>query len=365
MIIIHFAEYASGGVATYLRNTIHAQIENPKISKIILFCSDTRSEQFDIKSTKILVVRYKYNRSFTGVFQLLNMVKKALKMNPDIIHFHSTFSGLGRLLVKEKRNFAVFYSSHGWAFLRQSDGKLKHRIYAKIEKILAIKTDKIVNISKYENTAALKYGFSKQKMLVIYNSIPPKVKSDVDIKSPFLLKDTIKLGFVGRLDSPKGFPFLKKALKSVDIPFELMVIGENVVDDIPMTISDEKRFHYMGWISHDRVDSYFQFIDFLVVPSLWEGFGLVALESMKNSKPVLSSDAGGLPEIVNNGINGFVFKSLSVQSFVEKFNQMVNSDMETLGKNGYITMTEKFDYQKLQDKLFNEYEKEVRKRNAK
>jgi len=362
LVIVHFAEYAYGGVATYLRNTILSQLQNKKVTKIILFCSESKSEKFEFKSKKFINIRYTYNRTLLGVFKMLFELRKAVLMHPDIIHLHSSFAGLGRIIISRKRSFSVIYSSHGWSFLRQSDSNFKHEIYAFIERILSLKTDKIVNISNFEQQAALKYKLPASKMIVIYNSIPSKRNSYKDVLSPFKETKTIKIGFVGRLDTPKGFPFLVKALQKVNYNFELMVIGKNIVDtEFNSRILNSDRIHYLGWIDHDDIDSYFKFIDFLIVPSLWEGFGLVALEAMKNSKPVLSSDAGGLPEIVDDGINGYTFETLSIDSFQEKFKKMVQSDMTRMGENGYEIMEKKFNYQKLQNQLFVVYQASIEK----
>lgn len=249
LVIVHFAEYAYGGVATYLRNTILSQLQNKEVSKVILFCSKSKSENFEFNSEKFINIRYSYNRSFFGVFKLLTELKKAVSMNPSVIHFHSTFAGLGRIILPKKRKFSVIYSSHGWAFLRQSDNSFKHSIYALVEKVLSLKTDKIINISNFEQRAALKYKLPASKMIVIYNSIPPQLNVDNKVISPFEKSDTIKIGFVGRLDAPKGFPFLVQALQGIDDKFELMVIGKSIVD----SKSDNQQYranniHYLGWI---------------------------------------------------------------------------------------------------------------------
>ncbi|MFC6294118.1 glycosyltransferase [Lactiplantibacillus daoliensis] len=365
MIIIHFAEYAYGGVASYLRSTIQSQCSNDKVNKVILFCSDEKSESFDFSSNKFVNVRYHYRRNLNGIFKMLTVAKKAISMKPDIIHFHSTFAGLCRLLIPLKRGYAVFYSSHGWSFLRQTDGELKHVIYALIERALSIKTDKIINISKFEQKAALKRRLPKGKMIVIYNSILPTVTIDKNIPSPFKNESTLKIGFIGRLDSPKGFPFLIKALNRMDLSWELMVIGESVVDDDePYKAVDESKIHFLGWIDHQYIDSYFAFLDFLIVPSRWEGFGLVALESMKNSKPVLASDAGGLPEIVKDGVNGYIFQKMSSESFERQFKKMKDSDLKKLGANGRRIMVDKFNYSYLQELLFKAYETELGEKNG-
>lgn len=48
----------------------------------------------------------------------------------------------------------------------------------------------------------------------------------------------------------------------------------------------------IGWINHDEIDSYYSLFDAVIIPSRWEGFGLVAIEAMKNAKAIIVSNRG-------------------------------------------------------------------------
>ena len=71
MFVVHFAEYASGGVATYIRLLINNQANDSEIKKIVLVISDKNSEDFYFDSEKVVVERYKYSRGFVGLFVLV------------------------------------------------------------------------------------------------------------------------------------------------------------------------------------------------------------------------------------------------------------------------------------------------------
>ena len=95
------------------------------------------------------------------------------KIKPDIIHVHSTWAGvLVRVpyLFLPKKNIRIVYSSHGWSFLMDVSN-YKKRFYVFVEKILLGVTDKIINISSYEQKQAVENGFNKNFMAMIYNGV--------------------------------------------------------------------------------------------------------------------------------------------------------------------------------------------------
>ena len=67
------------------------------------------------------------------------------------------------------------------------------------------------------------------------------------------------------------------------------------------------------------------------MPSLWEAFGLTAVEAMCNNKPVLVSDRGALPELVRDGVNGYIF-SLEKENLVKLLLSLDNESLAEMGR---------------------------------
>jgi glycosyltransferase involved in cell wall biosynthesis len=101
------------------------------------------------------------------------------------------------------------------------------------------------------------------------------------------------------------------------------------------------------------VDIYANF-DILILPSRYdESFGMVILEAMSFSKPVICSDAGGMQEIVIPGKTGYIFQtesSLQLANCISKFFKSP-SDINTFGANGYLHLLNNFSL----DKMINSY----------
>lgn len=329
MKILHVGEYVSGGVATYIRTLIDG-LQNYYDIENYLLMSEYKSQK-EWGSVPKKVFYYKYKRNIINIFSAIKQIHEVIeKVNPDIIHVHSTWAGLFvRLpyLIKRKK-YKIIYTAHGWSFIMDVSKKKKF-LYAIIEKVLSIVTDKIINISNFEEKEALNYGLDKKKMEVIYNGVKDinyNIKCNVDENN-----NKIKLLFVGRLDKTKGIDILldiynKNKFKNL----HLYIIGESVLDNIE--IKSDDTITYLGWIDNKDIDKYYQMCDVVIMPSRWDGFGLVAIEAMRNSKPVIVSNRGALPELVKNGINGYIFQIENIDTLEMILKDLNKKELVALGK---------------------------------
>ncbi|WP_101689933.1 glycosyltransferase family 4 protein [Dysgonomonas massiliensis] len=139
---------------------------------------------------------------------------------------------------------------------------------------------------------------------VIYN--PVDFSCDI-IKE---VEDRKIIGYIGRIDKQKGIEFLLNCFTKVNCEDSKLLIGgegdAGYVDYLKKTYSDE-RIKFLG-----KVDSFefYKKIGILVVPSLWEEpFGRVVAESIACRCPILVSNKGGMPEVIEKGHYGIVFNT--------------------------------------------------------
>ena len=198
-----------------------------------------------------------------------------------------------------------------------------------VEKILSMPTDKIINISNYEQNQATKYGLNKNKMIMIYNGVEDKVN-----RSSLKLNwdgNKINLLFVGRLDRQKGLDLFLDVYEKMKLKnIHLYVIGTSILDNnLP---KNTEYVTYLGWVDSKDIDEYYQACDAVIMPSRWEGFGLVAIEAMRNSKPIIASNRGALPELIKNTINGYIF-DIEKDDILEEILLNINkTELQKLGK---------------------------------
>lgn len=352
MKIIHFAEYASGGVATYIINLANSQSKNSNVDKIFIFCSKDHSGIFDsdFNSNKIKIIRYPYHRGLRGIFKILSMSKTIMSINPDIVHLHSTFAGLIRIkfLFSKKKN-KIIYCAHGWSFV-QRGSKVTKLIFKIIEKVLSYCCAKIINIS--EDEAKNASFIDSNKMTTIYNSVPDIVYSELS-ENHF----PRKILFVGRLDFSKGIDLLIDAIADNEIgnSIYLTVVGDTVLNDQVLSRTKSKEnIQFLGWRSSQEIIELLHDNDALIVPSRFEGFGLTALEAMRSSRMVIASNAGALPELIVNGENGLLFTQNSIQSLraaLAQFKTMSFEEIKHFGINGRQKYSKKFGYDQMIEKI--------------
>ena len=352
MKILHVGEYVNGGVATYLRTLLSGLQKYDDVENYLLI-SEYKSQQGWEDITK-KVFYYKYKRSISNIFSAIKQIHAVIKdVNPDIIHAHSTWAGLFVRLpyLFKKRKAKIIYQSHGWAFLMDTSN-YKKNIYALVEKILSIPTDRIINISNYEQNQAVKCGLNKNKMVMIYNGVEDKVnKSNLKLNWD---ENKINLLFVGRLDRQKGLDLFLDVYDKMKLEnLHLYVIGTSVLDDnLP---NSTKYVTYLGWVNNKDIDVYYQACDAVIMPSRWEGFGLVAIEAMKNSKAVIASNRGALPELIKEDFTGYIF---NIDDEISLKNRLLNLDKEKiniLGENGRNIYLQNFTYKIFVNKIYDLY----------
>jgi D-inositol-3-phosphate glycosyltransferase len=157
--------------------------------------------------------------------------------------------------------------------------------------------------------------------------------------------------FVGRIEPLKGVDTLIQAMSCLDLqglhrPVHLAIIGGEP-NAIPEDMSDEMtRLQklcdelYMGGMviflgkrGQDTLPYYYSAAEVLVMPSLYESFGMVALEAMACGTPVIASDVGGLGYLVQNGVTGYTIPDSEPDALCDKLSWLLGDAhlRETMG----------------------------------
>lgn len=117
------------------------------------------------------------------------------------------------------------------------------------------------------------------------------------------------LFFVGRIVHEKGVHVLVRAMPRILANYpdtRLLIAGKNSRSLYPLAfeLGVEKNVAFLGYITDEQRDCFYQIADAAVFPSLYEPFGIVALEAMAHNCNVIASDTGGLSEVVEHNVNG-------------------------------------------------------------
>ncbi|MCW3016702.1 MAG: glycosyl transferase group 1 [Solirubrobacterales bacterium] len=182
-----------------------------------------------------------------------------------------------------------------------------------VEQWMANRADRVIACSHYMRShVADIYDLAEDAVRVIPNGIDAKDLQPIEdldtLRARFAQPSEPLVLLVGRLDYYKGFQLALEALPKVmgtvpDLRFLVAGSGphEHELKDQASRLGIDGRGTFLGWIGDDVLHSLYRIADLCVVPSLYEPFGLVALEAMASGCPCIVADTGGLREVVPEG----------------------------------------------------------------
>jgi glycosyltransferase involved in cell wall biosynthesis len=143
-------------------------------------------------------------------------------------------------------------------------------------------------------------------------------------------KSCISLLFVGQLIERKGIFILLEAIEKLletHQSFHLSIIGSGILkDDIQQFIKAKNLqnvVELLGVIDSQNVHKYIAQADLLILPSVFDGWGIVVNEALQSGIPVLVSDQCGAKELINHGKNGVIFKANNLNDLKEKLTYFI------------------------------------------
>ncbi len=243
--------------------------------------------------------------AYLRVFPLLKKVIN--EFNPQVLHAHyaSSYGLLGAL--SGFRPFVLsLWGSDVFDFPRQS---IFHR---KLFQFNMQKANKLLSTSQVMADEAKRY--TNKSIEVTPFGIDPDKFYSKKVNSPFH-KDDIVIGTVKTLEEKYGIAYLIRAFsilkkKHPDMPLKLLIVGGGSQRDLLQKsvreLSIEEDTLFTGKVSFDKVPEYHNMLDISVFVSHSESFGVSVIEASACEKPVVVSNVGGLPEVVEDGVTGIV-----------------------------------------------------------
>jgi glycogen synthase len=196
----------------------------------------------------------------------------------------------------------------------------------RVERWMARHAERVITCSHYmRGHVADVYGLDEARISVIPNGIDPSELVPVDdldtLRSRFAAPDERLILLVGRLVYEKGFQLALDALPGLIRrmgKLRFLVAGsgthEGELRRQAHRLGLMRHGTFLGWIGDDVLHSLYRIADLCVVPSIYEPFGLVALEAMVSGCPCIVADTGGLREVVPNEEVGLRFRSRDPRS---------------------------------------------------
>ena len=159
-----------------------------------------------------------------------------------------------------------------------------------------------------------------------------------DVKSTFkkrLINEIAQLIFVGQLIERKGIMTLLEAIKpiaKINKYFHLTIIGTGELEPLLKDFIHENQLEntvsLLGVINSKNITNYIENADLLILPSIFDGWGMVINEALQVHVPVLVSNRCGAKELVKHDQNGFIFQHNNVESLIENLQKFLNLPSE-------------------------------------
>ena len=304
--VLHVAQMIAGGVASFFEEIATYQSEAfGKENVHFLVPRGSEAHLPSIDPAQIMTFA-RTSRRPGALFDFGRAARDAiLRLKPDIVHLHSSFAGavVRALLPRTSGKPRVIYCPHGWAFSIETSGT-KKMAYAAVERFLARRTDLILVNSASEYNLAVKYGLRADQLRIVRNGIGWTPAPTAGLRT-----GQMQLAFIGRHDRQKGIDILYDAIDRFPLDgIHFHIVGESIVGrkETPSAAGRTNVTSY-GWLSRADTLQLLSGMDGLVMPSRWDAAPIVAIEAMRAGVPVIGSNRGSLPEIVLNGVGGYIF----------------------------------------------------------
>jgi glycosyltransferase involved in cell wall biosynthesis len=300
-----------------------------------IFCCLGPKEEIgkEIEGTKIEFIplnKLRYNRFSPGI--VLELYRLMKKKQIHVVRTHRYRSNLyGRFAAFLAGVPVIIASVHD---NYRTDKRPKRRI---MNRILSKITDKIVAVSEDVKEDIIRYdSIDPSKIEVIPNGIDVErfnpEKNTANIRKEFSLEeDDIVIGFIGRIVPAKGLeyllnalPYLKEEFKSI----KLLIVGEgSLVEELKERAKKNNIFDNILFTGKRRdIPEILASINIFVMPSIAEGLPNALLEAMAMGKPIVTTEVGGIPEIVKNGFNGLLVPPRDTLSLSKAIKELISND---------------------------------------
>lgn len=338
-------------------------------------------------------------KAFDVIYSKANKIKmeEALEdFKPDIVHLNNFQRQLSASIIEpiKRRNIPIVFTAHDMQAICPAsamlyNGKICEECIekgynscikkscikdSKLKSVLAVleskyyrknkiykKIDYIITPSEFIKGQLLKGRIQYNKIETIHNFVRSKPRIEVNQDKEYAF-------FFGRLSIEKGILNLLNALKNIDSG-NLLIAGDGPErENIEQYIKEnnlENRVQLLGHLNQDEIRRYIQESKFVVVPSIWyENCPYSILETMEIGKPIIGSRIGGIPELIKENENGFLYNYYDIDALSKYMKELFeNKDLSTKqSQKSRKLFEEKYNERIYYNKILDTYENLIKEK---
>lgn len=274
--------------------------------------------------------------------QLLDFVRRD-GVAYDLVHSHYWMSGVVGSSLAERWSVPHVAMFHTLGEVKNRARSGEHEPASRIaaERAVATSADRIVVASEHERQSlATLYGATPERIAVVPCGV------DLDLFAPMdkefarrrlgLRSSERIILFVGRIEPLKGIDILIDVAAQLheDENFAVLIVGGDArareqieaLRGQAAALGVDHHISFVGAVEHHELPLYYNAADVCVVPSHYESFGLVAVESMACGTPVVASRVGGLTTTISDGETGYLIPWRCPEPFAERLELLLDND---------------------------------------
>lgn len=307
-----------GGLELYFAGICNALM--PYMQVVSVIAPDSQLQPL-LTSEAMVLLRIVHYAPLLAAKKLAQIIDE---QDVDIIHLHwnkdLTLAVLAKLFSKRKPKLVI---TRHMKFPAMKDGIFHRFLYKHTDHIMAITQTMAADLQRFIPEDV------RPNISVNYLGIDGKPAfEDADVKQLRALYDAhdeyFLIALVGRIDADKGHDLVLEALslaKAKGLPFKVLVVGhpmqESYLQGLKQRVAAqdlEEEVLFLGFVDEPRC--LMQACDVLILTTIEETFGLVLIEAMSVGTPVIGSNRGGVPEIIEHQQTGLLFESCNQKSLL-------------------------------------------------
>ncbi len=340
MLSWEYPPHLVGGLGRHVENLSKHLASQGEDVVVMTFTDGSSPKRELVDGVRVIRVNpycLRYPDFITWVQGLNMLMVEAASQAPDfdIIHAHDWLSAYAGIALKHMARKPLIATIHATEMGRR--GSLHNdseRHIHEVEWWLGFEAWRIICCSRYmSREIASDLGCPPSKITIIPNGFDPSFRSDAGAEgqdpAPRAANGSGTFLFVGRLVHEKGPHLIVRAagiLKERGIRFDM--VGEGAMkpflEDMVKKSGLRENVRLLGHVSEMDLHRLYSSCFACVFPSLYEPFGIVALEAMSAGVPAIVSKTGGLDEIVEDGINGVEFTPGSAESLAKAILRLID-----------------------------------------
>jgi len=354
----------------------------------VLTCWEPYTEDFEIDGNVKVHRVHVYNNPSSDFVEWVMQLNFAMLENAitivqnnkfDIIHAHDWLVAYTARVLKRSFNIPLITTIHATEYGRNNGIHTEmQRTISNVENWLVNESDRIIVNSNYMRNELLSiFSVQESKISVVSNGVDlnkfDNVFVDTDFRKNYASNNEKIVFYVGRLVNEKGVQILLQAIPKIlsnynDVKFVIAGKGPclNNLIELSQKLNIKDRVYFTGFVSEGVLLKLYKCSEIVVFPSIYEPFGLVALEGMVAGIPVVVSDTGGLREIVNHKEDGMKFYSGNSNSLADCILELLKDEnlSDKISNCALQKVHKLYNWNNISEIILNEYKYVISQYNS-